>query len=233
MKAYLDVPSYGIHSRTTFADSFFVTEDSEPLKLTLAGDTLIIGGKKMVKVEDISVCEPYERKQATSDHEIGDRLQEWRLGAAYGREKDFTFCEINTNRHMFVYITNPGMTYIRAAAARNNNNGTLFFQNIRMMSNSNTGELTSVMMPGNLSIAKNDLEIDNSKFSKDSCTFSPDGGIYWSLISYSPDEILINGCGETYKVIRKATPQTKDEYFRFKEYAPEFTDFSKTTITNK
>lgn len=43
---------------------------------------------------------------------------------------------------MFVYMVNPSMIYIRAAATRNNNFGTLFFQNIRMMKNNNTGEYT-------------------------------------------------------------------------------------------
>lgn len=224
MKAYLDVPSYNIHSSTAFADSLFVTEETKPLKLTLVGDTLVIGDKKMIKVEEINVCPPYERKQAISIHDVGDCLQEWRLGAAYGRENKSTFCEINTNRHMFVYVTNPYMTYIRAAAARNNNKGTLFFQNIRMMSNNNTGELTSSMKPENLSIAKNDLEIDNNQFKANSCTFSPGGGIYWSLISFSPDEILLNGCGETYKVVRHASKQTKDEYFKFEKYSSETED---------
>lgn len=122
---------------------------------------------------------------------------------------------------MFVYMINPAMTYIRAAATRNNNNGTLFFQNIRMMQNRNTGELTSHIMPGNLAITQNDLTIDDSKFQPDKCTFMPDGGIYWSLISFTPDEILINGCGETYRVSRAASPQTKDEYFKYTPYTSE------------
>lgn len=37
------------------------------------------------------------------------------------------YCEVNTNRHMFVYMINPSMVYIRAAA-RSNNKGTLFFR---------------------------------------------------------------------------------------------------------
>lgn len=221
MRASLDVPSYNIHSRTTLADSTFITEESAPLQMSSEGKKLKIGNKTLEKVEDITVCEPYERPAAISKLEIGKRLQEWRLGAAYGREGTFTFCEINTNRHLFIYMINPTMTYIRAAATRNNNNGTLFFQNIRMMQNKNTGEFTSHIMPGNLAIAREDLVIDDSKFQPNKCTFTPEGGIYWSLISFTPDEILINGCGETYRVSRAASPQTKDEYFKYTPYSSE------------
>lgn len=221
LRAFLDVPSYNIHSRTVFADSTFISDETTPIVLSLEGKKLKIGDKTLMKVEDITTCEPYERPAATSKFDIGRLLQEWRLGAAYGREGEFTFCEINTNRHMFVYMLNPTMTYIRAAATRNNNNGTLFFQNIRMMQNGNTGELTSHMMPGNLAIARDDLAIDDSKFQPDKCTFTSDGGIYWSFISFSPDEILINGCSETYTVQRGASPDTKDEYFKYTPYSSE------------
>lgn len=61
-------------------------------------------------------------------HDVGKCLQMWRLGAGYSISDDMIYCEINTNRHMFVYMVNPYMTYIRAAAARNNNLGTLFFK---------------------------------------------------------------------------------------------------------
>lgn len=119
---------------------------------------------------------------------------------------------------MFVYMINPSMVYIRAAATRNNNNGTLFFQNIRMMKNQNTGEYTLSIVPHNLDIARNDLEIDNSKFSPDKCTFNPDGGIYWSLISFSPDLILLNGCGETYQVERPTKDTLLNEWIKYNPY---------------
>lgn len=107
------------------------------------------------------------------------------------------------------------MIYIRAAATANNNNGTLFFQNIRMMRNDNTGEITSYIEPDNYNIAANNLNIDNSKFNPDACVFSPDGGIYWSFISFTPDQIQLNGCGETYYI--KRTDQF-DEYFKYIPY---------------
>lgn len=220
LSAYLDVPSRGIHSRTVLADSVFVSGETTPLEMSLDNGKLTIGGNTLRKVESLETRDPYEAPTATSPRDIGHRLQEWRLGASFGREGEVTYCEINTNRHMFVYLLNPSMTYIRAAATRNNNRGTLFFQNIRMMANNNTGEITSQMMDGNFSIARNDLRIDDSKFQSDRCTFCPDGGIYWSLISFTPDQILLNGCGETYRVDR-LTP--KSEYFRFTPYTPDTT----------
>lgn len=109
------------------------------------------------------------------------------------------------------------MAYIRAAAARNNNNGTLFFQNIRMMKNKNTEEYTMYIEPNNFTFSRNDLRIDDSKFQPDSCTFNPDGGIYWSLISFEPDLILLNGCGETYQVKRHPV-ESGMEYFEYVPY---------------
>ena len=110
------------------------------------------------------------------------------------------------------------MVYIRAAATRNNNEGTLFFQNIRMMKNQNTGEYTMSIIPDNLNVAKNDLEIDNSKYNPNACYFSEDGGIYWSLISYSPDLIMLNGCGETYQVARPAKDAPIEEWIKYNPY---------------
>lgn len=216
LRAYLDVPSYNIHSQTIFADSTFISTEVSPLELHLENDRLKIGDKILKKIETFETCAPYELPQITSTNDVGRYLQEWRLGAAYGREDEYTFCEINTNRHMFVYMVNPSMTYIRAAATRNNNHGTKFLQNIRMMRNNNTGEITSFMEKDNFSVAKYDLEMDNSKFQPDQCTFCPDGSIYWSFISFTPDQILINGCGETYQINRQ---NPKDEYFRYKPYS--------------
>ena len=223
LRAFLNVPTQDIYSCTTYKDSAFVVETTTPLTLTdevktvngTAVKTLRIGDKVMSKVEEITTCKPYEKSLAKSKLDIGKCLQEWRLGAKFGKDGDVFMCEVNTNRHMFVYLVNAGMIYIRAAATANNNNGTLFFQNIRMMRNNNTGEMTSYMEPDNYNIAANDLMIDNSKFNPNACVFNPDGGIYWSLISFTADQIQLNGCGETYYINRI---DQFDEYFKYVPY---------------
>lgn len=222
MQAILEIPSAGISSRTVFKTDGTVisSSDIEPLKITQEGRTLRICGYSLKKVEDIRIVEPYEMEFCKSKFDVGECLQQWRLGAGYGVSDDMLYCEINTNRHMFVYMINPSMVYIRAAATRNNNNGTLFFQNIRMMKNRNTDEFTMNIVPDNYNCSRNDLEIDNTKFQPNSCTFSTDGGIYWSLISFEPNRILINGCGETYKVERPSL----DPECEWIEYVPYSTD---------
>lgn len=223
LRAFLNVPTQEIYSCTTYKDSTFVVETTAPLILidevkTINGaavKTLRIGDKAMSKVEEITTCKPYEKSCANSRSDIGKCLQEWRLGAKFGKDGDVFMCEVNTNRHMFVYMVNTRMIYIRAAATANNNNGTLFFQNIRMMRNSNTGEITSYIEPENYNIAANDLMIDNSKFNPNACVFNPDGGIYWSLISFTADQIQINGCGETYYINRI---DQFEEYFKYIPY---------------
>lgn len=223
LRAFLNVPTQEIYSCTTYKDSTFVVETTAPLILidevkTINGaavKTLRIGDKAMSKVEEITTCKPYEKSCANSRSDIGKCLQEWRLGAKFGKDGDVFMCEVNTNRHMFVYMVNTRMIYIRAAATANNNNGTLFFQNIRMMRNSNTGEITSYIEPENYNIVANDLMIDNSKFNPNACVFNPDGGIYWSLISFTADQIQINGCGETYYINRI---DQFEEYFKYIPY---------------
>lgn len=223
LRAFLNIPTQDIYSCTTYKDSAFLVETTKPLILTdevktvngVAVKTLRIGDKVMSKVEDIITCKPYEKSIAKSKLDIGKCLQEWRLGAKFGKDGDVFMCELNTNRHMFIYLINSNMTYIRAAATANNNNGTLFFQNIRMMRNNNTGEMTSYMAPDNYNIAANDLKIDDSKFNPNACVFNPDGGIYWSFISFTPDQIKINGCGETYYINRI---DQFEEYFKYIPY---------------
>lgn len=228
MQATFEIPSSNIFHRTTFAKEGSVTFSTlqTPMELEIKDGNLIIGGEQLKKVEDIEIVAPYEMTGCDYTSDVGRCLQEWQLGAKYGFQDGNPYCEINTNRHMFVYmVVDSSMVYIRAAAARNNNSGTLFFQNIRMMKNLNTGEYTMRIKPNNFNLAKNDLEIDNSKFVPGKCTFSPDGGIYWSLISFKPDEILLNGCGETYRIQRPTIDAPINEWIKYKPY-DEKADFS-------
>lgn len=227
MQATLEIPSSNIFHQTNFAKDGTVTTSTlkKPLELEIENNNLIIGGERLKKVEDIEIVAPYEMPECNYKSDVGRCLQEWRLGSSYGIQGDMPCCEINTNRHMFVYMISPSMVYIRAAATRNNNAGTLFFQNIRMMKNRNTGEFTMSIKRNNFNLTKNDLDIDNSKFVPDKCTFSPGGGIYWSLISFKPDEILLNGCGETYQIQRPTIDAPINEWIKYKPY-DEKADFS-------
>ncbi|MDO4320322.1 MAG: hypothetical protein Q4C34_07075 [Bacteroidales bacterium] len=226
MQAIIEVPTINLHHQTVFAPNGNVSFPSEiePFAIKEIDKGININGIDLVKVEDISTVEPYHMTPCSSEFDVGKCLQQWRLGVKCGVVDNMPACEINTNRHMFVYMVNPNMVYIRAAATRNNNNGTLFFQNIRMMKNLNRGEYTMHIKPDNLVFAKNDLEIDNSKFQPNACTYNPDGGIYWSLISFESDNILLNGCGETYQVPRPTKDTGFMEWIQFEPYStvPEF-----------
>lgn len=221
MFAVLEIPSAGIYHRTVFEKDGSVSSDTfpTPLEIKTADGVIEICGERLKKIEVIDIAAPYDMTECKYRLDVGKCLQEWRLGTKYGIQNNMPYCEINTNRHMFVYLVNPAMVYIRAAATRNNNGGTLFFQNIRMMKNRNTGEFTMNIVPQNFNTAKNDLEIDLSKFNPKACTFSPDGGIYWSLISFAPDQILLNGCGETYQVSRPTKDAPINEWIKYNPYS--------------
>lgn len=222
MEAVLEIPTAGVSNRTVFTQDGTVRSvgDDAPLDITVTNEGINISGHSLKRVEDITTVKPYALPQCNSKYDVGKCLQMWRLGAGYSISDEMIYCEINTNRHMFVYMVSPSMTYIRAAATRNNNHGTLFFQNIRMMKNNNTNEYTMYFQPHNYTFTRNDIEIDNSKFQPNSCTFDPDGGIYWSLISSEPDLILLNGCGETYQVKRHEI-ESDMEYFEYNPYSRE------------
>lgn len=67
------------------------------------------------------------------------------LGATVGvdkKTKDIVV-EVNTPKNMFIYHILNGMYYLRAARIENVNEGTLFYQNIRLMKNPNTQEQTN------------------------------------------------------------------------------------------
>lgn len=229
MQAVIEIPVADILHKTVFAPDGSVSFplDVTPLDISESDGCLVINGQSLKRVENVELVSPYEMSVCKTNLDVGKCLQEWRLGCAYGMQDGMPYCEINTNRHMFVYLVSPSMVYIRAAAARNNNNGTLFFQNIRMMKNQGSGEYTMRIYPNNYNIARDDLRIDNSKFQPDGCTFNPDGGIYWSLISFTDTEIRINGCGETYVVPRPTVGWNLKEWIKYVPYSnsrelPEF-----------
>lgn len=219
MQAVLQIPSAGILWKTIFMeDTVIASAPVEPLAMARRKGVLHIGGRALRKVEEVETVEPYEMTPCSSVQDVGRCLQEWRLGSKYFVGGDAVYCEVNTNRHMFVFSVHSYMVYIRAAATRNNDRGTLFFQNIRMMKNRDTGEYTMSILPDNLRLAGDDLQMDDSQFNPKVCTFVPDGGIYWSLMSHEPDLIKLNGCGgETYEVNRRSL-KSGVEWFRYVPY---------------
>ena len=171
-----------------------------------SSNEIMINGHKMVKAESIEMCEPYDMTAANDSNTIADRLTEWRLGATVGvdkKTKDIV-AEVNTPKNMFIYHILNGMYYLRAARIENVNEGTLFYQNIRLMKNPNTQERTVYFSANNQKEVLGNLEINMDGFKPDACYFDPNGGIYWSYTSHTPDQIILNGCaGDTYYINRK------------------------------
>lgn len=183
--------------RSAIPDSFKIEQTD--------GNEISVNGNTLVKVEDVETCSPYDMPAAIDSSSIADRLTEWRLGINFGfdEESGDIIVEANTNENMFIYYIHNGMYYLRAAKIANVNKGTLFFQNIRLMKNPNTKENTMYFAKNNRDILLNELKVDMEAFNPDNCYFSPDGGIYWSYVSHTPDQIVLNGCGEIYQVNRQ------------------------------
>lgn len=170
-------------------------------------------------IEKISIVDPYDMRMVTKN-EIGLCLQEWQLGTRLLKSGDehVTGLLINTNKHAYVF-SYGGMIYCRAARIRSDNNGTVFAQNIRMMAK--TGEFTAAMDSDNVAIAKKEIVISDSLFNPSVCIYATEG-IYWSLKSFEPNLIILNGCGgEDYRYERldRSSPDIL-EWFAYRDYTP-------------
>lgn len=187
--------------------------------LAFANNTLKINANRksqtLYLIEKLHTTPAYDMPKADK-FTIGDKLQEWRIGTTLSYASNSVSFEAGTNKHDYCFIVQDGFYYCRAARIRSNNFGTLFAQNIRLISKSNGH--TASMPKNNFEISKAYLVLDNSKFNPNECVFDKDG-IYWSLIKFTPEKIFLNGCGETY-TWERATKNSnkKDEWFAFVRY---------------
>lgn len=199
----LRVPSRGIDMLTTFAKDTILFGKTPDYRIHATPDgALCIGGDTLKKVESIDITQPYDMPQAASRQDIGRCLQEWQLGTVIETSGKDVLVMVGTNRNSFMYNIGGGMVYLRAAAMLQCNEGSLFIQNIRMMKNPNTGERSNIFFYDSHEFLTNLPAIDISKFDPTRCVFAGDMFIYWSYLSHTPDEIKLNGCGETYTFSR-------------------------------
>lgn len=182
-------------------------------KITVAGNS---GPVTMELVEKIEIVPPYDMPEADQKN-VGECLQAWQLGTlTHDMSPDNIWFEIGTNRGSYVFSSNPYSVYCRSARIRHNGNGSLFAQNIRLMSNRN--EFTAHMEKDNLAVVRSPLRIDDSLFDADACVFADDG-IYWSVASVEPEEIKLNGCGEIYTFRRPSKDEGHiAEWFAYAAY---------------
>lgn len=216
----LRVPSRGIDMLTTFAKDTILFGKTPDYRIHATPDgALCIGGDTLKKVESIDITQPYDMPQAASRQDIGRCLQEWQLGTVIETSGKDVLVMVGTNRNSFMYNIGGGMVYLRAAAMLQCNEGSLFIQNIRMMKNPNTGERSNIFFYDSHEFLTNLPAIDISKFDPTRCVFAGDMFIYWSYLSHTPDEIKLNGCGETYTFQRprKDTPELI-EWIKYKPY---------------
>ena len=216
----LRVPSRGIDMLTTFAKDPILFGKTPDYRIHATPDGAIcIGGDTLKKDESIDIPQPYAMPQTASRQDIGRGLQEWQLGTVIETSGKDVLVMVGTNRNSFMYNIGGGMVYLRAAAMLQCNEGSLFIQNIRMMKNPNTGERSNIFFYDSHEFLTNLPAIDISKFDPTRCVFAGDMFIYWSYLSHTPDEIKLNGCGETYTFQRprKDTPELI-EWIKYKPY---------------
>lgn len=214
--ATLIIPSLHVNRTTVFTPDTILMNDGEPLDIVVGKNSISVNGSTLHLIETINIVSPYPQFEANASN-IAECLQQWQLGTRVMVEGNFCHVMVDTNNNSFMYMITPQMSYIRAASLRHTNKGSVFLQNIRMMKNMNTGEYTHYSAPDNYALLRNLPEIDASKFSPKTCTFS-DEGIYWSFVSSEPQRITLNGCGEEYTYGPNLAGDDIMEWF---EYVPQ------------
>jgi hypothetical protein len=199
-KSYKPVNPEDIQQSVLFKKLFNPTD--EGLQVTLNSQSRVLK-----QIEDIFVCAPYEMPVARMG-KIGECLKYWQLGTTVHKlSPENLLITIGTNKHLYIFQSGEDILYCRAARIRHNEKGSVFSQNIRLMFNSSHNEQTVYMVGNNLKKAQKEIQINNNLFKPNICSFEK-GGIYWSLKSWQPDTIRLNGCGEVYTYTR---PQMSDE----------------------
>lgn len=214
----LKVPTRNLNYAISFSkDTIIYKKGSLKDDISLLADgKLSVNGEKFQKVESIETVEPYDMPIADSRETVSKRLQEWQLGSYVECGGDEFYVSIGTNKNSFICGKYHDMVYLRAAALQQCYEGSVFTQNIRMMKNTNTGEVSNNHFQNQLEFLTHLPEIDKSKFQPDKCFFGKNGEIYWSYVKHTPDQIQINGCGETYTFSRRTKANGNlMEWFKF------------------
>lgn len=205
----LIVPSRSVNMTATFYPDSTISMEYDrtfDVKLKKNKNTVLVNGQELKKIEDIETVSGYEMPPMRDMDDLGDRLQEWRLGVylEYDPQGKKVHLTIGTNRHSFQYsIWDDGTHYLRAAAMQNCNKGSVFSQNIRLMKYHRSGEYTIHHVADNAEFLQNLPPIDTTQFSPDFCILSPTQ-IYWCYKSHESDMIRLHGCGgDTYNIRRR------------------------------
>ncbi len=145
--------------------------------------------------EEFTDKELHPQIPSIQDDNIGECLRLWNMGVheeyiSVDGISQFIGVTINTNKHMYIFELFRDSIYCRAARFVATNKGIVFNQNFRQ-------GLEAYMIKDNME-AHAPLLYDESLFLSDSCLWN-DRSVYWSLSSYSSQEIILHGCqGDIY-----------------------------------
>jgi hypothetical protein len=158
-------------------------------------------------VRKINISDFIVQPTAVSDN-IGYCLSNWNKFAKIEQgvqEKEVFSCEIILDNMDFNFnIMDGAFIYCSSNITASNNNGKAWDQKIRLMNHPESNQF-SIYYPVNCFENLNEkIEIDDKLFVKDACNFLPGMLRYWSLDSFSDNQIIINGCGEKYPFDRIA-----------------------------
>ncbi len=211
LKSYQKINCSDKQKRILIRDLISLNDNKLELKIDSGKQTLDM-------IEKIDILTSYDMPFADKNN-IGKCLQYWQLGTIEHKLdlNDF-WIEIGTNKHLYIFISNPNQLYCRAARIRSNEHGSVFSQNIRLMFSAYSKETTVFMSDDNYITAKSDVNINDSLFKPNACSFENDG-IYWSFISNESDSIKLNGCGSVYTFERPLKDDKRRvEWFKYKVY---------------
>lgn len=156
-------------------------------------------------VKKIVISNFVEQPRAKSEN-IGYCLSNWnKFGKIEQgiRDKEVFSCEIILNKIDFNFILMKGaLIYCNSNITATNNNGRVWDQKVRLMNHIESNQFSIYYPDDCYNSLKEKIEIDDKLFLNDTCNFLPGMLRYWSLDTFTEDQIIINGCGEKYPIDR-------------------------------
>ena len=148
-----------------------------------------------------------------NEENIGYCLENWNklsIINQYSENNEIFSCSIIlSDRNFQLNIVENSMIYCNSNIYSSNNNGKVWDQQIRLMNHKESDQFSIIFPQNCIESQKKQITIDDSLFLKESCNFLPGMLRYWSLDSFTENQIIINGCGEKYTIDRITEEPTK------------------------
>lgn len=205
-------------------DGFLLSRDSEIIFMFKNNKVIIrslfSGLQELQLLEKITICE-FKKGETANPENIGYCLKSWELMSFNMIMKIGFICFVRTNERLlsiqFINSDDKQLLYCRTGNYKYSNKGTVSRIGIRLLKET---KKFSYRLPKDIFAHNNkQIKIDEQKFSEECFVHDKKERIlYWSLKSFTEDQIVLNGCsGDYYKYNRPSMEAPNCDYIECNE----------------